>query len=58
MLTLGTDVRQQLGQRCVRLGHVLAAEDGDDAVELLSVFLAQYGDGLQDELHLLQFVGS
>lgn len=58
VLTLGTDVRQQLGQWRVRLGHVIADEDRDDAVELLSVFLSQYGDGLQDQLHLLQFVGS
>lgn len=57
-LTLGTDVGQQLGQWCVRLGHVVADEDGDDAVELLSVFLSQYRDGLQDQLHLLQFVSS
>lgn len=58
VLTLGTDIRQQLGQRCVRLGHVIADEDRDDAVELLSVFLPQYRDGLQDQLHLLQLVGS
>lgn len=58
VLTLGTDVRQQLGQRCVRLGHVVADEDGNDAVELLSVFLSQHRDGLQDQLHLLQLVGS
>lgn len=42
----------------MRLGHVIADEDGDDAVELLPVFLPQYRDGLKDELHLLQFVGS
>ena len=58
VLTLGTDVRQQLGQWCVRLGHVVADEDGNDAVELLSVFLSQHWDGLQDQLHLLQLVGS
>lgn len=58
VLTLGTDIREQLRQRRMRLGHVIADEDGDDAVELLPVFLPQYRDGLKDELHLLQFVGS
>lgn len=56
--TLGTDIRQQFGQRRVRLGHVVADEDWDDAVELLAVFLPQYRDRLQDQLHLLQFMGS
>lgn len=56
--TLGTDVRQQLGKWCVRLGHVVPDEDWDDAVELLAVFLPQHGYGLQDQLHLLQLVGA
>lgn len=45
-LTLGTDVRQQLGKRCVGYGHVITDEDGNDAVELLTVFLSQHWDGL------------
>ena len=57
-LTLGTNVRQQFSQRRVRLGHVVADEHWDDAVELLSVFLSQHRDRLQDQLHLLQFVRS
>lgn len=56
-LTLRTDFRQQLRQRCMRLGHVIADEDRNDTVEFLPVFLSQYRDGLQDKLHLLQFVG-
>lgn len=42
----------------MRGGHVVAGEDWDDAVQLLPVLLPQHGDGLQDQLHLLQLVGS
>lgn len=56
--TLGTDIGQQLGEGCVRLGHVVTDEDGDDAVELLAVFFPQHRYRLQNEPHLLQFMGT
>lgn len=56
--TLGADVRQELGEGHVGGGHVVAGEDWDDAVQLLPVLLPQHGDRLQDQLHLLQLVGS
>lgn len=56
--TLGADVGQEHGEGHVRAGHVVAGEDWDDAVQLLPVLLPQHGDGLQDQLHLLQLVGS
>lgn len=56
--TLGTDIRQQLGEWCVRLGHIITEEDWDDAVKLLAVFFPQHRYGLQNQLHLLQFMGT
>ena len=56
--TLRTDIRQQLCKWCERLGHVATEEDGDDAVELLAVFFPQHRYGLQNQLHLLQLVGT
>lgn len=57
-LTFGADAGQQLGERGLWLGHVALDEDGDDALQLLAVFLVHHGDGLQDQLHLLQLVGT
>ena len=58
VLTLGAGTRQYLSQWSVWLRHVTADEDGDNAVQFLSVLLPQYRDRLKDQLHLFQLMGA